>query len=213
LRLAGRASFATLGLRKTAVDDLVKAAGISKGAFYLFYDSKEALLLELLEHLERELQGNLLRQALNPELSARQSLELLVHETLTARSADPLLRRLTAEDLEQLSRRVSPERAEALRRQDVDAVSRWMYHWRARGTVIMLEAEVLAGLLRALMFASFHETEIGASVYPRVLDTLVQGVVGKALIESVEEKEHVAAPERRTLGDRRARSLESRLQG
>ena len=46
---AGREAFASFGLRRTAVDDLARAAGISKGAFYLFFDSKEGLLLEILE--------------------------------------------------------------------------------------------------------------------------------------------------------------------
>ncbi len=31
------------GVRKTSVDELVKYANISKGAFYLFYTSKELL--------------------------------------------------------------------------------------------------------------------------------------------------------------------------
>jgi AcrR family transcriptional regulator len=45
----GRELFATYGLRKTAIEDLTKAVGISKGAFYLFFESKEQLFFELLE--------------------------------------------------------------------------------------------------------------------------------------------------------------------
>ncbi|MBV9579461.1 MAG: helix-turn-helix transcriptional regulator, partial [Chloroflexi bacterium] len=48
LRAVARTAFASSGLRHVTVDDLARAAGISKGAFYLFYDSKEALLLDLL---------------------------------------------------------------------------------------------------------------------------------------------------------------------
>ena len=44
----GQQLFALHGLKKTSVDDLVQAVGISKGAFYLFYASKEELLLEIL---------------------------------------------------------------------------------------------------------------------------------------------------------------------
>lgn len=40
-----------VGMRQTTVDQLVEAAGISKGAFYKFYSSKEMLFLDLLEDL------------------------------------------------------------------------------------------------------------------------------------------------------------------
>lgn len=36
------------GIRKTTVDDLVKIAGISKGAFYLFYPTKEHLFYDVI---------------------------------------------------------------------------------------------------------------------------------------------------------------------
>ncbi len=36
------------GYKKTSVDELCRSAGISKGAFYLFYDTKEALFYEVI---------------------------------------------------------------------------------------------------------------------------------------------------------------------
>ena len=48
LKEAGQESFARRGIRSTTVDDLARSAGISKGAFYRFFDSKEALLVSLL---------------------------------------------------------------------------------------------------------------------------------------------------------------------
>ena len=35
--------FATQGLKKTSLDELVQPAGIAKGSFYAFFDSKESL--------------------------------------------------------------------------------------------------------------------------------------------------------------------------
>ena len=39
----------TLGLRKTSVEQLTEAAGISKGLFYKYFASKELLFFEVLE--------------------------------------------------------------------------------------------------------------------------------------------------------------------
>lgn len=40
---------AEVGMKKTSVDSIVNYACISKGAFYNFYDSKDALFLEIVE--------------------------------------------------------------------------------------------------------------------------------------------------------------------
>lgn len=49
------ARHATMGsMKKTSVDELCAEAGISKGAFYKFYPSKEHLFLEVLELWQQE---------------------------------------------------------------------------------------------------------------------------------------------------------------
>ena len=48
LQEACKQSWTQYGYKKTSVDELCKQAGISKGAFYLFFESKEALFCEVL---------------------------------------------------------------------------------------------------------------------------------------------------------------------
>lgn len=45
----------TLGMRKTSVEQLTQAVGISKGSFYRFYASKEMLFFAVLEEIHTEL--------------------------------------------------------------------------------------------------------------------------------------------------------------
>lgn len=45
----------TLGMRKTSVEQLTQAAGISKGSFYRFYESKELLFFAVLEGIHTEM--------------------------------------------------------------------------------------------------------------------------------------------------------------
>jgi len=47
LMKAGRACFLRYGLKKTTIEDLTRPAGIAKASFYLFFDSKEKLFLEV----------------------------------------------------------------------------------------------------------------------------------------------------------------------
>ncbi len=43
--------FATKGYHGASVTDVVKAAGVARGTFYLYFDSKEAVFLDLLDEL------------------------------------------------------------------------------------------------------------------------------------------------------------------
>ena len=45
---AGRSCFTRYGLKKTTIEDLVKPARIAKSSYYLFFESKEALYVELM---------------------------------------------------------------------------------------------------------------------------------------------------------------------
>src|SRR6184192_2195102 len=47
LMAAARAEFARRGLRGARIEDITAACGLSKGAFYLHFESKEALFGEL----------------------------------------------------------------------------------------------------------------------------------------------------------------------
>ena len=50
------------GIRKTTVDELVKRVNIPKGTFYLFFESKEALIYEVLCLFHDELQTGLMQE-------------------------------------------------------------------------------------------------------------------------------------------------------
>lgn len=48
-------NWAAFGYKKTSIDELCAKAGISKGAFYLFFDSKEILFCNVLDNVQARL--------------------------------------------------------------------------------------------------------------------------------------------------------------
>src|SRR5580692_679350 len=54
LLAAGRALFLAKGIAATSLDDITQRAGASKGLFYLYFASKEDLVLALQEQFSRE---------------------------------------------------------------------------------------------------------------------------------------------------------------
>jgi len=55
LQKACNQSWTQYGYKKTSVDDLCKQVGISKGAFYIFFESKEALFCEVLCSVQEQI--------------------------------------------------------------------------------------------------------------------------------------------------------------
>ena len=58
LKKAAEEALIKTGIRKTSVDELVLKAGISKGAFYLFYETKELLFFEVIVSFHDKLQAD-----------------------------------------------------------------------------------------------------------------------------------------------------------
>lgn len=55
LQEACKQSWTQYGYKKTSVDELCRQVGISKGAFYIFFESKEALFCEVLCSVQEEI--------------------------------------------------------------------------------------------------------------------------------------------------------------
>ena len=55
LLAAGRALFLAKGIAATSLDDITQQAGVSKGLFYLYFPSKEDLVLALQEQFSHEI--------------------------------------------------------------------------------------------------------------------------------------------------------------
>ena len=52
-------TFSARGYHSTRVADIIKAAGIARGTFYLYFESKNAIFLELLDTLLDEFLGGI----------------------------------------------------------------------------------------------------------------------------------------------------------
>jgi len=62
-----RRLFSQKGYHDTSIDDLIEEAGIARGTFYLYFESKRAIFDELLDHLVTTLQAQVKRIEVGPE--------------------------------------------------------------------------------------------------------------------------------------------------
>ena len=117
---AGRSCFLRYGLKKTTIEDVVQPAGIAKSSFYLFFESKEALFVEVLMAEFPAMTKRLIDMSFGATEDTRNALILLmkaiVHEMETNEIArvlldDPMELQRLAEglDYEHILRRATEE--------------------------------------------------------------------------------------------------------
>src|SRR6476660_6259869 len=96
----GRELFASQGIKKANVEDLTRAANISKGAFYLFFNSKEELFFEILGQFADEYHANLIEAAARPGASPRQQVKQVLTQAFALWRTNPLFTSFNQEEFE-----------------------------------------------------------------------------------------------------------------
>lgn len=181
---AGRGLFERHGLRKTNVAELSRAAGIGKGSFYLFFPTKEALFIALVDRFEKQVKAELLA-ALDVELregaDARRllrryfelQLELLVRHPLLAILTDP-------EELELLLRRVPPEQLAAAIEEDAVFFADLFTDWQRRGLVDpTIDPRAASALTRGLMAMVQRRDLVGEHDWPGMIALLIDALASR----------------------------------
>ena len=167
---AARRCGTTIGMRKTSVEQLTEAVGISKGSFYKFFESKELLFFAVLEDIhtecfavaQRSLQENATLLPADRTAAAILAACRWLAETkafvFIEQDADFLLHRL-------------PENVKTAHYHDETHIRALL---EAGGLQPKGGMALAAATVRGLILTVSHQEQIGA-LYPQVLETLVRG--------------------------------------
>jgi len=178
LLIRGRELFEKQGLKKTSVDELAEVAGISKGAFYLFFASKEELFLEILEQLEQEIQTKILEFTIKPKANNRKNVGDLLRTFLLTRDTYPLLKNFGKSEFEYLLRKVPPEWAVKHANKDEEFISHFIQKIEQEGIVVQSSPRVVSNLIKTLFFVGLYLEELGQDAYQETLDVMINLVAG-----------------------------------
>ena len=161
----------TIGMRKTSVEQLTEAVGISKGSFYKFFDSKELLFFVVLEDIHTECfaaaRKSLMENAHLPSADRAAAAILAACRWLSETQAFVFIEN----DAEFLLHRL-PEEVKTAHYHDDETHIRALLEesgLQPRGGMALAAATV-----RGLILTVSHQEQIGA-LYPQVLETLVRG--------------------------------------
>ena len=179
LLATGRELFVRQGLRKTALEELVAPAGIVKSTFYQFFDSKEALYLQLMLDEAGQVKAQVIDRALLSTDDARAGLRRFLHATLEVLETNPLWRRLMThpEEMTAVAARLDPERIAAMGDNNpATALAAYVADRQRRGDLVGDDPEVVVGALQSVLLVPFNVGHIAAGdagAYRKTLDLLV----------------------------------------
>lgn len=175
--------FSAYGLKKTSIGELADAAGISKGAFYSFYESKEALFMDVVELAEKRFRQDVLAAIDLPGPSPRARLFAVLKKAFTTFKAIPMLQFLTSSDYDLLSRRVSPAKLQEHLASDRVFIEELVARSRQAGIPIQAPAEEIGALFYALVLTVLHEEDFGPNGLRGAVDILLELVAAFSLGE------------------------------
>ncbi|MBN2075432.1 MAG: TetR/AcrR family transcriptional regulator [Dehalococcoidales bacterium] len=174
----GREYFIKYGLKKTSVDELVKATGISKGSFYTFFSSKEALFLAIHEESESRLQEELLHKF---ELikDPYERLRVFFKSSFQIIEEDPLLRTVfSSGEMESLSWFLSTEEYEEHFHRDISFLSDLIKHWQEQGIIRKVDITAASYMIASVYYVILQKDSMGEETYKKVTDMLIDCLSG-----------------------------------
>ena len=161
----------TVGMRKTSVEQLTEAVGISKGSFYKFFDSKELLFFAVLEDIHTECfaaaQKSLQENAAIDPASRTAAAILAACRWLSETKAFVFIEN----DAEFLLHRLPEEVKTAHYHDDETHIRQLLEKY---DLVPSSGISLAAATVRGLILTVSHKEQIG-KLYPQVLETLVYG--------------------------------------
>ena len=171
---------AQYGIKRTIVDEIVHRVKIPKGTFYLFYQSKEMLLFEVI--LE---QHDLIEEKLWKEIStiapkdfnAEKLTDIIVGFYQMAGEM-PILKLLNSGEIELLARKLPPQVLEEHLGHDNAMVDRLFASFPIKNNV---DTRALSAAFRAIYFSTLHKEEIGEEHYEEGLRLMVVGLINQLL--------------------------------
>jgi AcrR family transcriptional regulator len=158
---AAKTMFRQYGIQKTSIAALTEAVGISQGAFYLFFPSKEALFYEVFRMEEQKLKEALLTEWTVRPLTQERFAAMLM-QAVKSIEQEPILRlMIDRKEYEWLMRKLPPEYAEQHKTEDENALIPLIEKWQDEGVMIKEDPRTIVAVIRSFFMQLLFRDEIG----------------------------------------------------
>jgi AcrR family transcriptional regulator len=177
----GRTLFLSQGLKKTSLEDLTQPLGIAKSTFYLFFESKEDLYLELLMQERAHLEQQVMAASFDTISDTCEALTHFLHVVIDEMERSEVTRRLMThpEEFALLTRQGASQQLAASIQYLLVRIRPFIQRGQQTGRIMESSPDTIVGVLLAVIrLLTFHKETIGQDAYPGVRDLLINLVAG-----------------------------------
>jgi len=173
----GRDLFSRYGPEKTTVEELARASGISKGAFYRFFRSKEELFAEVLFEDYPRMAGELISASFGVVDDAREALVLLMKKLVRLIETDALAKAFVSmsDGGEKLLQAMNLANMDQEKRRElfspiIGAIARA----QRRGEIVQGDPLEIAQVLGTIKVFPLYKEQFPPQFYPRLVERTAQ---------------------------------------
>ena len=175
----GEKLFLAYGIKKVTIDDLVKAVHIAKASFYVFYENKEYLFLDIVQYRQQQVftaLDSVLADNINLSNKERvRQVFFVMHESL---SQYPILSQVDTPTVELVARKVPKERLVVFAEQNIDAAKTLQNH----GVKFSCKIETASYAFQALYHSWMFLGESNAGQQEAVIKIMLDGIINQIVI-------------------------------
>jgi AcrR family transcriptional regulator len=189
---AGSELFTKFGLDRTRIKDVTEEVGIGTSTFYQFYDSKEALYIEVLVSKRDQLVERIDTAVADAE-SPREEAQMMLKTMFQEVRDDPLISRLIVEnEIQALTDRLSESERKDLTTKSPDDDIGYVEQWVELDTFRFDDPALVRDMITSLIFTTRSKEVVPDSdvaVDPVVIDeALIETIVDGLFVADANEE-------------------------
>ncbi|SRR5690606_6241552 len=172
--------FIEKGFKRTSFEDITSSIGIAKSTFYVFFESKEMLYMELLAQ-----EGEQIEKCVWPKVTAVEDIRLAIKTYLNEMALElekNILTQRLVYDLEEykiVSRKLNPEYVGSKNLRSILPLMDFIRSGQESRVIIDEDPDVVAGILRSALLIGSQKSDLQQYNYERIQELLFEAVADR----------------------------------
>ena len=171
----------TTGIKKTTVEDLTRVVGISKGAFYKFYSTKEELFFEAFETIEEQAKANVMKYLININSFNKENLKKIVKQIVFDKDTLAMIEIMNNADLYNMIQRLDIDSVSRHFTNDTAYVEELYSFLQSKGVKVKKPADEFSAYLRAIFGLILQKPIIGEQYIDKVVGSFIDVLIDETI--------------------------------
>lgn len=169
LRASARALFSQKGFKDTTISDITDRAGMAVGTFYLYFNSKDQLFMNIFLEENTRLKKRIM-ESINPQGRPMQVMQEMMGMNQQGMRDNPILRHWYDRELfEKIEKKYRQEQGLDQLNFLYSSFTNLIEGWQAAGKMRSdMDSGMIMALFTAIILLDLHKGEIGPEYFPEI---------------------------------------------